>query len=202
MNLGYYNDVPNVNVTPEMRNKYYFQRNNNYVSNEKDYNKPINGIKVIKNNYKRDLCEEINSSNTIKIHCNECDSELEIAEEDTHIGWMGARFINCPCCGEEAMVDELDGITLTKDNLEFPVHFIRTTKGLRHIVEVNSDEIIKEIQRGITYFRIHKDEYYWYTSHGDLFLIVFRYSGDEEYFVMVTKDFYETYIPFEKEDYE
>ena len=115
---------------------------------------------------------------------------------------MGARFITCPCCGEETIVDELDGITLTKDNLEFPVHFIRTTKGLRHVVEVNSDEIIKEIQRAITYFREHKDEYYWYTSHGDLFLIVFRYSGDEEYFVMVTKDFYETYIPFEDKDYE
>ena len=138
----------------------------------------------------------------LKIKCSECDSELEITEEDTHIGWMGARFINCPCCGEEAMVDELEGITLTKDNLEFPVHFNRTAKGLRNVVEVNSNEIIKEIQRGITYFREHKDEYYWYTSYGDLFLIVFRYSDDEEYFVMVTKDFYETYIPFEREDYE
>ena len=32
--------------------------------------------------------------------------------------------------------------------------------------------------------------------------IVVLKDGDEEYFVMVTKDFYETYVPFEKEDYE
>ena len=159
-------------------------------------------MKVLKNNYSSEEITKEVKPYVLTINCDKCDSELEITEEDTHIGWMGARFISCPCCGEEAMVDELDGITLTKDNLEFPVHFNRTTKGLRHVVEVNSDEIIKEIQRGITYFRRHKDEYYWYTSHGDLFLIVFRYSGDEEYFVMVTKDFYETYIPFEKEDYE
>ena len=183
MEYTYFDDIPNANATPEIRST-------------------VNGIKIIKNNYKIQSNEEPIKNNKIRIHCSECDSELEITEEDTHIGWMGARFINCPCCGEEAMVDELDGITLTKDNLEFPVHFNRTAKGLRHVVEVNSDKIIKGIQKGITYFRRHKDEYYWYTSHGDLFLIVFRYSGDEEYFVMITKDFYETYIPFEREDYD
>ena len=163
----------------------------------------VSNIKILKDNSNNiEVKEENIAMFPLKIKSSECDSELEIAGEDTNICWMGARFISCPCCGEEAMVDELDGITLTKDNLEFPVHFIRTTKGLRNVVEVNSDEIIKEIQRAITYFREHKDEYYWYTSHGDLFLIVFRYSGDEEYFVMVTKDFYETYIPFEREDYE
>lgn len=163
----------------------------------------MSNIKVLKDNSKNvEIKEENTTLYPLKINCSECDSELEITEEDTHIGWMGARFINCPCCGNEAMVDELDGITLTKDNLEFPVHFNRTAKGLRNVVEINSDKIIKEIQSGITYFRRHKDEYYWYTSHGDLFLIIFRYSGDEEYFVMATKDFYETYIPFEREDYE
>ena len=165
----------------------------------------VSNIKVLKDNSNKvEVKEENITLYPLKINCSECDSELEITEEDTYIGWMGARFINCPCCGNEAMIDEIDGITLTKDNLEFPVHFIRTTKGLRHIVEVNSNETVGEhngIFRGITYFREHKDEYYWYTSHGDLFLIIFRYSGDEEYFVMVTKDFYETYIPFEKEDY-
>ena len=162
----------------------------------------MSNIKVLKDNSKNIEIKEENAMFPLKIKCSECDSELEITEEDTHIGWMGARFINCPCCGEAVMVDELEGITLTKDNLEFPVHFIRTTKGLRNVVEINSDKIIKEIQRGIIYFREHKDEYYWYTSYGDLFLIVFRYSDDEEYFVMVTKDFYETYITFEDEDYE
>lgn len=163
----------------------------------------MSNIKVLKDNSNN---VEVKVKNItmfpLKIHCNLCDSELEISENDTHIGWLGAKYITCPCCGKESMVDELDGITLTKDNLEFPVHFSRTTKGLRDVIEVKSDEIIKEINRSITYFRENKDEFYWYVSFGDLFLIVFRYSGDEEYFVMATKDFYETYIPFEKEDYE
>ena len=127
---------------------------------------------------------------------------MEITEEDTYIGWLGSRFIECPCCGQESIVEDLEGITLTKDNLKFPVHFSKTEVGVRHVVEVNSDEIIKEINNGINFFRTHKDRMYWYTGYGDLFLIVFRYSGDEEYFVMVTKSFYETNIPFEPEDYE
>ena len=162
----------------------------------------VNNIKVLKDNSKNIEVKEENTMFPLKIKCSQCDSELEIVEEDTHIGWMGAKYITCPCCGEESMVDELEGITLTKDNLEFPVHFNRTAKGLRNVVDVNSDEIIKEIKNSITYFRENKDEFYWYTRYGDLFLIVFRYSGDEEYFIMATKDFYETYIPFEKEDYE
>ena len=162
----------------------------------------VNNIKILKDNSKNIEVKEENAMFPLKIKCSECDSELEITEEDTHIGWMGARFINCPCCGKEAMVDELDGITLMKDNLEFPVHFNRTTKGLRHVVEVNSDEIINGIKKAITYFRENKDEWNWYTSRGDLFLSVYRHPGDEDYFVLVTKDFYETYIPFEREDYE
>ena len=163
----------------------------------------VSNIKILKDNSKNIESKEENIAMfPLKIKCSECDSELEITEEDTHIGWLGARFITCPCCGEESMVDELDGITLTKDNLEFPVHFNRTTKGLRHVVEVHSDEIINGIKKAITYFRENKDEWNWCTSHGDLFLSVYRHSGDEEYFVMITKDFYETYIPFEKEDYE
>ena len=201
MEYTYFDDIPNANATPEIRSKYHECINN---AERKRYQESniVNGIKIIKNNYKSQPNEEPIKNNKIRIHCSECDSELEITENDTHIGWLGARFITCPCCGEETMVDELDGITLTKDNLEFPVHFNRTAKGLRHVVEVNPDEVIKEIQRAIAYFREHKDEYYWYTSYGNLFLTVLRYSYDEEYFVMITKDFYETYIPFEKEDYE
>lgn len=159
-------------------------------------------MKVLKNNYHSEEITKEVKPDVLTIICDKCDSELEITENDTHIGWLGARFVTCPCCGEESIVEELDGITLNKDNLEFPIHFNRTTKGLRNVVEVNSNEIIEEIKRAITYFRENKDEWNWYTSHGDLFLSVYRHPGDEDYFVLVTKDFYETYIPFEREDYE
>ncbi len=95
-------------------------------------------MKVLKNNYNSEEIAKEVKPDVLTINCDKCNSELEITENDAHIGWLGARFITCPCCGEESMVDELDGITLTKDNLEFPVRFNRTTKGLRHVVEVHS----------------------------------------------------------------
>lgn len=156
-------------------------------------------MKILKNNVKK--VEETMEEKPVKIFCSECDSELEITEEDTHIGWLGARFVTCPCCGEESIVDEFKGITLTKDNIEFPVHFNRVTKGMRHVVETNSDEIIEDIQKGIEYLRKNKTEFYWSTSCKDMFLIIFRSQDENGYFIVVTKDFYETYIPFEGEDF-
>lgn len=102
------------------------------------------------------------------------------------------------------MVDELDGITLTKDNIEYPTHFVHTAKGLRHVKEVFPEEIQKEIKRGIEHLRKNNEDGCgsWYTSYGNLFIVIYRYPGDEEYFVVVTQDFYETYIPFEEVDYE
>ena len=139
---------------------------------------------------------------TLTINCDRCDSELEITEEDTYIGWLGAKFITCPCCGEESMVDEIEGITLTKDNLCFPEHFLRTNKDMRNVKETSNYQITDEIKKAITYFRLHKEEWCWFTSYGDLFVIVWRMSGDKDYMILVTKDFYETNIPFEEEDYE
>ena len=84
-------------------------------------------IKVIRNNFNQnDLNKKVEEKPKV-VHtcCEYCESELEVSKEDTHIGWLGAAFAKCPCCGQEIMVDELEGITLTKDNIEFPVHFNR-----------------------------------------------------------------------------
>lgn len=159
-------------------------------------------MKVIKNNYNANTEVKKEVENTFKICCSNCYSELEVTEEDAHIGVYGAAHVTCPCCGEDTMVKDLEGITLTKDNIKFPTHFYRTNKNLRNVKEIESEEINEDIKSGIEFFRRNKDECSWYTSTGDTFLSVFRYPEDEEYFVMVAKDFYETYIPFEKEDYE
>ncbi len=157
-------------------------------------------IKVIQNNFNK--TESIKEKQTtIHTFCDECNSELELTPEDTHIGWLGAAFVTCPCCGEETMVEELEGITLTKDNIVFPVHFQRCNKDKKSVKEIYNDKITSEIRKGIEWFRCNKDEYYWYTSYGDLFVIIFRYTDDEEYFVVVTKDFYNACVPFEKGDY-
>lgn len=163
----------------------------------------VSNIKVLKDNSNKvEVQEENTTLYPIKINCSQCASELEITEEDTHIGWLGARCITCPCCGEESIVEEIDGITLTKDNIEFPKHFMRTNKEMRRVKEIEPPAIEKEIKEGIDYFRENKDEWVWFTTYGDLFIVIFRNSEDEDYYITVTKDFYETYIPFEREDYE
>lgn len=148
-------------------------------------------MKVIKNN----CSNNGNSDNKIHIECEYCGSELEITKADTHIGWLGAAFAKCPCCNQDSMVDEIDGIELTKDNIEFPRHFSRTNKDKKGVVEIKDWKIKEQITRGIEYLMTNKDESYWYTCFGDLFLVIFNDVEDREYYVLVTKDFYETYIP-------
>ena len=56
------------------------------------------------------------------------------------------------------MVEELQGITLTKDNIQFPVHFCRTRTGKIGVKEVTNWEVVDKIKRGIEGLRINKNE--------------------------------------------
>ena len=154
----------------------------------------VSNIKILKDNSNNiEVKEENIAMFPLKIKCSECDSELEITEEDTHIGWMGARFITCPCCGEESMVDELDGITLTKDNVEFPLHYYSS----KNAVSVNDDTINKWVKECIDRFDPN-DENDWlrYAGSKDTMVFVFKFDEDKEYDVYVCKNYYETFIPF------
>lgn len=73
---------------------------------------------------------------------------------------------------------------------------------MKDVHNVDNESIEKEICRGIEYLAEHQDEYVWFTSYGDLWMMVHRLSDDEEYYVVVTKDFYEAYVPFGEDDYE
>lgn len=163
-------------------------------------------IKVLQNNFNKEVkdTEEVKKKikYPIKTSCDQCDSKLEVSEEDIHIGWLGAGFVTCPCCGEESMVDEVEGITLTIDNIEFPVHFLHTKFGERHCKDISNEEIENDIRKGIEHFRRNKDVWYWYTMYGDMAMFIHRLEGDKGYSVYVTKDYYETDIPFENADYD
>ena len=157
-------------------------------------------MKIIKDNTGKNMSgEEIPKA--FRIECEHCMSELEITEDETHIGFLGCAYITCPCCGKETPVDELEGVILTIDNIEFPTHFFRTNASLGTAKPSSNQEIKKEIVTGIEHLRKNKNSHFWYTSYGDLFLIVFRYPGDKEYWVVATKDYYDTFIPFEDIDY-
>jgi glycerophosphoryl diester phosphodiesterase len=96
---------------------------------------------------------------------------------------------------------EFEGVTLNINTLKFPDHFHRTNKDLRHVAEVTDSELRASIKQAIDFFRANKDEWSWFTMYGDLFLQVYRFDGDEEYSIVIARDFYEATLPFEAVDY-
>ena len=74
-----------------------------------------------------------------KVECEYCETELEIDKEDIIIGVLGMPYIKCPVCKRMANVMDygIDGIDITKDNIEFPKHFFHSIDG----VDLTNDEI-------------------------------------------------------------
>lgn len=164
-------------------------------------------IKILKNNYQEEFAPK-ESIKTVepyprKLICEGCRSELEYDESDLIMGEYGCMFIDCPICGGHNMLEDNEhSITLTVDNIEFPVHFHHVSKESGAKDRASADEVRSEIKKAVDYFRENKEEYSYYTWCGNLCVAVYRYSGDEEYSVIVSSDFYNTEIPFEEEDYE
>lgn len=163
-------------------------------------------MKVLKDNYSNDNLVR-NIEPEIKPYprnhiCENCKSELQYEESDLRMGAYGCVYLDCPLCGFDNMLEDNEySIVLTVDNIKFPLHF--------HHVSVENgavecaDKYFKEyLHAAIKYFRNHKEEFDW-GGHltGNLYMQVHRYSGDETYEVVVSRDFYTMEIPFEPEDY-
>lgn len=162
-------------------------------------------MKVLKNNYV-DTQTNIKAKQTHpyprRTVCEMCSSELEYDKTDLRIGAWGCCYLDCPLCGYDNMLEENElCITLTKDNIEFPVHFCHTSVETGAVESCTNENIKKEINRGIEHFRNNKDGFAWFTQYGNLHICMYRYDGDEMYDVVVTNDYYQTNIPFETEDY-
>lgn len=163
-------------------------------------------MKVLKNNFDNG---RVAAYETIvvpryprKLECEECGSELEYDESDLQRGVYGAMHIQCPLCGYNNMLDGNENdIKLTKDNILFPVDFHHTSTECGAVDTCKNDFVRECIQKAIHYFRTNKKEFAYYTGTGNTMIYVFRLDGDEEYEVVVANDYYETYIPFEEEDY-
>ena len=160
-------------------------------------------MKVLKDNCKKEntYIEEEVTKYPRELICESCSSELEYEEEDIRIGALGCAFVKCPCCGRDNLIDDEDGITLTKDNVEFPTHFFQTSEETGAVDCCNNESVKNAIERAIDYFRKNKNEFYWFTATGNLYIGVSKWDGDEGYEVVVTNNYYETFIPFEREDY-
>lgn len=163
-------------------------------------------MKVLKDNYNNNNVIEENI-NQIKPYprdliCENCGSELEYEESDVYIGALGCAYLKCPCCNNENMLEENEhSIDLTKDNVEFPMHFFHTSVDTGAVDCCNNEKVKNAIYQAIDYFRKNKEKFAWTTECGNLYMNVFRYEGDENYYVVVSNDYYSTYIPFESVDY-
>lgn len=157
-------------------------------------------MRVLKNNYKPCIQKE-KQNYPQKCICENCESELEYDKSDINIGEYGCAFVKCPVCGIKTAVDlEEDEFKLTQDNVEFPLHFnhICTPKSKDYFTNENIKHYIKEY---INYLRKSGDYYCGGWITGNLFLSVTKLSEDEQYIIYTSNDFYETMIPFGKEDY-
>lgn len=165
-------------------------------------------MKVLKDNY--NMTEAIDTTMQIepyprKITCEKCRSELEYEKSDMNMGEYGLMYVDCPLCGYRNFLDNNENsITLTVDNIEFPVHFHHTSIETGAVDCCDNETIKKYLYKAIDYFRKNKDnESLDYGGHitGNLYINVHRYSGDEDYEVTISNDFYSTNIPFEHQDY-
>lgn len=165
-------------------------------------------MKVLKDNYneKEYIGTPIqNEPYPRKLICEKCRSELQYEETDMRMGAWGCMYVDCPLCGYDNMLDGNEhNITLTVDNIEFPIHFHRTSTETGAVDCCDSETIKKYLYKAIDYFRKNKDEdsLDW-GGHitGNLYINVHRYSGDEDYEVTISNDFYSVNIPFEPQDY-
>lgn len=162
-------------------------------------------MKVLKDNYNKH-----SSSNNTKLFkqypkecvCENCESTLQYDESDITIGVYGVAHIRCPLCKHIGMLDDDENdITLTKDNIEFPNHFHHTSIENGAVDVCNNEQVRRAIARVIEYLRENKDDTHYYTEFGNLRVSVDRYENSEEYYVVVTNNYYSTFIPFESEDY-
>lgn len=157
-------------------------------------------MKVLKNNFSGKPIKEVEHIYPRKIKCDKCESELEYEKSDIKIGAYGCPEIICPLCGMKIPLYDEEELVLTRENISFPTHFWHTSKETG-AVEVPKWEIEERIRKGIDWLRNNKEEFFWFTESGDSYVEVRRYDGDEVYNIFVSKNYYETDIPFSKEDY-
>lgn len=133
---------------------------------------------------------------TYKITCENCDSELEVEDDDIQVGEYGMGYVVCPCCSEKTYPDEFaNRLSLTKDNLEFPTHYASFSEG----VHIDDDKINKWVKECIEKFDTNdKNDWCRFTGSGDTMIFVFKLDEDKEYDVYVCKNYYETFVPFNK----
>lgn len=137
-------------------------------------------MKVIQDKYNK-------AKTTEEYICEECNSVFEYDDYDIFANEEGIEFVTCPCCGHSCIVYT----PITERNIEFPKSFYQF--GVRDgAVDIDNEEITSWIKEAIVWLKRHPEEPYKYIGSGNAFLCVFNH--DDEYYVMVTKNYFDTSI--------
>jgi hypothetical protein len=122
--------------------------------------------------------------------CEECRAELEYAFDDTHEGALGLRYLTCPACGKE-IASKLDGIKLTPNNIEFPKHFMAMSE---NAVDIDNEEIQKWVRKCLKIAEESNEPYGYFVSSGTGNSRVILMAYEDEYDIVVAKNYYETNV--------
>ena len=146
-------------------------------------------MKVLKNKFNEE-------KETLKLFCEHCGSELEVEDDDVEYGSYGVGFVTCPCCGERTDLADKE-LELSVENLRYPIHYYNFEGG----VDVSDEEIDAWVKECIKKFDPDNENdcvRYIGIGSGNTMVFVFKFSEDAGYNVYVCKNYYETFIPFNK----
>lgn len=133
----------------------------------------------------------------IEIICDECESTLEIEKSDIKYDYLGQASVICPICGNEIYLETFDK-DITVNSVEFPDNFYHF--GGNSAKFIPSEEIKRYIKGAVDYFRENPNDFSYVIASGDTFIGVYNYQNDEEYEVIVCKNYFQTFILYDEID--
>ena len=135
-------------------------------------------MRIIQNNYNG------YTETTQEIICEHCNSVFEIDNSDIITPEDDDEYVYCPCCNQKVYLYEPN----TKDNIRFPTSYHNFVNG----VDIIDEEIDKWVKECVEWFEKYPDEPYKYIASGNTFVIVLNL--EDEYSIIVAKNYFETYI--------
>ena len=134
--------------------------------------------------------------------CKYCDSVIELEKKDTYIGQYGCVKWDCPCCGKPNTIDDLDGEELTPSYFHYPQHF--SGCGDDDCVHQTDEQIEEHVKKLIKLIREDRkngiNNAMQYLATSDTLILVYDYG--DEYSVIVAKNYQDTLLKYEDEDYD
>lgn len=125
--------------------------------------------------------------------CDECGAELEYDKEDTHIGWMGYKYVTCPACDKETVVNDQ---RVQPPTWKATFHRVSTETDAVDIEDAKIREYVDKAVKQLCSDERKPGEFYA-TGTGNLLIVGIKWEDGID--IYVTKDYWEDNIA--PEDY-